>query len=397
MQSNFRMNKSPFGLLNSLRRATEHVDGARVPALLLACGMAVSALGSPARASSWTALYHSDPVVFAQQLRAAGFPENAVAALVGEQVQSRFVEQEQALQPSLASAAQLKLYWTPERREKLVLLRKEKNALLRAALGPLPDRRSESDWVALNLARLSIGQRETVRLILEDYDHLLERVLAETRGHFTQNDRDLIVYLESERENDLRPYLSESEIVDYQIQHSRFGAYVREELECFDVTPDEMRQYYRVGEKHRLHVLVFSLGSSERLQARRLADAELRGLWPAERFETLRRNRHHLYRTTFKLVNRLGLARSVADEVFDSRLALNTAMAPSRLRPRSGEKSGPSGSPPRSDRVRTELQQHLRVVATLLGETGLAEYVSVHGAWIEPMKQGSAVWFDLAP
>ncbi len=378
----------------------------RVLALVVAAGSsAVFAADAPE--NTWRQLHSTDFSRFAANLRTAGFPEETIGLLISQDVTRRFEERERALQPSVHSAEELRSFWTPERREAWLQLRKEKNELLRSVLGIAPDVVAATDWVAANYPRLSRSDCDTIRMITEDYDQLLQRVLTQSRGHLTDFDRETIGFLEAERVQDLGRLLSAAEVIDYQIKRSRFGTFVRHQLQCFDPSPAELQTYYQLGVKHGLHLLAFGHRMGQNPEIQQAVDAELAALWSAERVATLKRARHPHYQTTFKLVDHLALPVAVADQIFDSHRQLDEDLrsmssrrpAPVRIAVAPGERPDITAiqaqrSAERKEALTGFLDRHLAVVLSLLGETGLAEYREVNRNWIERIAAGTVVVFS---
>lgn len=152
---------------------------------------AVVALATAAApTAAWATFYSTDIPRYAANLRAAGCPEETIGVIISQEVNARFKAREEQLQPSTVTMKSLRADFSPERREALVQLRLEKNAILRAALGAVPQETVRVDWLPTALARLTPAQRDVVRMITDDYDVMIARVMSESFGHLLEEDRE---------------------------------------------------------------------------------------------------------------------------------------------------------------------------------------------------------------
>src|SRR3954463_8923848 len=121
----------------------------------LACLVLVfnpSARAADVPTGAWAKIYSSDIPSYAANLRAAGVPAETVGVLISQEINARFKEREQELEPSLTSLQTLKEGWSAERREALVKLKREKNDLLRATLGAVPNETAKIELLYPSLA-----------------------------------------------------------------------------------------------------------------------------------------------------------------------------------------------------------------------------------------------------
>ncbi len=370
----------------------------------------VAVAGVPAVAGAaglWARLYDPDPAVFVQHLRAAGMPGPEADLLIAHEVDRAYAVREKALEPPAATTEAQRDWWTPERRAAWLDLHRDKSRYLRQILGHAPDSGPKTDWIRETFPRLSPAQEDLVRAITADYDELLASERAAWQGHETRADLDTEIHLEENRSNELAEVLTPDEVADYEIRNSRLGRKLREDLTCFEPTQEELRtclrvlhevghaaDYLQTGIKIEVPVGGPFVGGPPRayprdLAARQALAAGLESLWSPERLEHFWRAYSSFYRTTFFIVRRLGLPDSVTDQIFDSRVAISATEA--EVRPY----NGPAASAPsrKFGRFPALAEQHCRLVRSLLGEKGYAEYLEQNRGWIDRMRRAEPVEF----
>jgi hypothetical protein len=377
---------------------------------------AVFALAAAAAPTGvWATFYSTDIPRYAANLRAAGCPEETVGVIISQEVNARFKAREEQLQPSTVTVKSLRADFSPERREALVQLRLEKNAVLRAALGVVPQETARIDWSPTALARLAPAQRDIVRMITDDYDVMIARVMTESFGHLLEEDREKLRFLEAERSVDLGQWLTPDEVTDFELAKTSFGRFVRTELKLFDPTPEQLRTYFRLGKKHGIEIEGLGRNLARIMESQRALRADLAEEWGPETYARYRRAISLQYSQILNLVHRLGLDESVVLEIFNAQkdtteqgFALYEAMRPSRPPGAGGASaaqavsadrimvSTSSGPPlgPRAalgDKLKALVAAHCDFVTTRLGEAGFKEYFELNRQWLTSMQNGGAV------
>lgn len=381
-------------------------------------GMVVATIAVAAPGSGiWDQLYSSDLKLYADNLRAAGAPPEVVTVVISHEVNARFQERERELQPSTVTARSLRDDYSPSRREALVNLRLEKNALLRAALGHVPEAKAERVWSPRVLARLKDLERSRVQAIVDDYDAMIARVNTEARGHLLDEDREKIRFLEAERGKDLRQVLTEEEVLDYEIAETSFGRSMRSRLRLFEATQEQLRTYLRLAKKNDLAFGPRPLGSAELEKAREAFERDLALAWDPDTYARYRRTTSSHYIWLHNLVRRLGLEEAVARQIFES--ARRTTEEGSRLfhaanpsqvddRPRiSGysvvvyqsilyDPTRAKQVAEMSAKLKALADEHAALAKSLLGDAGFKAYIDFAGGWIESMRKGNSVKLDIS-
>jgi hypothetical protein len=362
------------------------------------CVAASSAFAAEVRetpSGAWAKIYSSDIPTYAANLRAAGVPAATVGVLISQEINARFKEREQALEPSLSSLQTLKEGWSTQRREALVQLKREKNELLRATLGAVPDETAKIALIPEALATATPAQREIVRLVMEDYNAMSARIYTDSRGFLLEEDREKLRYLEDELSTDLVKAVGAVHALDYQIDRDGYMRSVRQRLELFKPTPQEMRDIFITRRNLGLDVESKSPSPSNRLlELQKAVNERLAALWGPERYAIYRRASSRQYQGIYHLVRRMGLALTVADQIYDSQIAttegayqkMQELRAAGPIRVTSGVRLPNPG-----DISKTLIQEHCDLVKQLLGETGYAEYYQLNSRIIDVMKNGGII------
>lgn len=356
---------------------------------------AVAALLAPLSASEaptglWAKIHSPDIATYAANLRAAGVPEATVGVLISQEINARFKDRERALEPSVRSLATLKEGWSAERREALLQLKRQKNDLLRATLGVVPNETARVESIPASLASATLQQREMVRLILEDYYAMTAKVHTESRGYLFDEDREKLNFLEGELNADLAKVLGPEKSLDYQIERDPSIRFLQQRLELFKPTLQEMREIYVARRSTGLDIEARNRNSSRLTETQKAMLAEIKKRWSPERYAEYTRLASSLYQQTFHLVRRLNLPPDVADQIFEShKLAVEKAWAAlqaSRLGQQPGTDPIARTAPSRAvfDLAKQLAADHCALVKNLLGEAGYAEYYR-QNPWLDAM------------
>jgi hypothetical protein len=344
-----------------------------------------------APAGVWASIYSTDISTYADNLRKAGAPESTVGVLVSQEINSAFKAREEALVPSLSSLQTLKEGWSTQNREALVQLRREKNELLRAVLGAVPVETAKITKIPDSLADATVEQREMVRLVMEDYAAMQARVYTESRGFLLEEDKEKLRFLENEVAADLAKILKPEQALDYQIERDGYMHFLRQRLELFQPTAQEMRDIYLVRKEIGLDIESRSPSPSNHLiDLQKLMGDKLTARWGEARFAEYRRTSSRQYQQIYHLVRRMGLPLKNADEIYDSLVATSDGAYQKMLAMRGTRFVSTNGERPTTpgDVAKTLMAEHCALVKRLLGEDGYQEYYKLNSRVIDAMNKG---------
>lgn len=362
---------------------------------------------TPAPTGIWAQLYSTDILVFANNLRNAGFPEAVVGVLISQEINTRFTQREKELQPSLDSVATLRTTWTLERREKLISLRKERNDLLRATLGIVPVDTAKTEFIPPPLAELDPAKREAVRMAFEDYKEMLAQLQTKTRGVLLAEDKEKLRYLLDERTADLERLLGRERALDYELYATGVLSMFQARLEVMQPTAQELRDLYQLRRKYNIDLEfqpgVVPTATRELRERNATAMAELEKSWPAERIMAYKRSIVPGYRNTYQLMLRLGKEPALADRIwnsFDDTMRKASEYSEQFRQQMTQQNRQPRTSPLDPSTFPNEVtkrlaQEHVTFVKQLLGDDGYEEYHRLNAQFLDIMSRGGTV--RLAP
>jgi hypothetical protein len=319
-------------------------------------------------------------------LRAAGWPEDAiravVAALISDGYQSRF----DALRASLSPRE----YWrpdsfhnrsTPEQRKASHELSRELRARLKALLGE--DYTPEQTWQDPRYARFTPAQAEALRLIEEDYNALT----SEIRGNPTAGrtillpeDREKLNYLEKEKAADMAKIFSPSEFLEYELRHSTAASYLRNNLAGLRAAEDEFRALFPHQKAMLAKIGLFAgaLSADDRAareQAQREMDAAAKTVLSPDRYEDYVRAKDYDYGRLVGLAERLQLPPENATAAYEVKADIEKRL-------RALRSSGPGGAKTlAASRTALAIEAEKRLVEAL-GQRGYEAYKANGAFWL---------------
>jgi hypothetical protein len=266
-------------------------------------------------AAFWAKLPPGDPAL-AEKLRAAGWPEDAIRALVTAYVQDLFRPRERALQSDSTSGE----YWrqsyfgnrSPAAYKTWRDLQREKLTLMKTILGAdyIPEPSQDVRFAGLNPA-----VAESVAMIEQDYSVLT----AEVRGDRTfgttlllPEDREKLAFLEKEKAADLAKVLSPEQLLDYELKNSSTASSLRYSLAAFNPTEQEFREIYALQKTLTERLGPLSAGMSvsqreDRNAAQAEIDAQVKQRLSPERYEDYTRAKDFDYRALYQIADKLQL------------------------------------------------------------------------------------------
>jgi hypothetical protein len=197
-------------------------------------------------ATVWPALAAGELPALVARLRAAGFPPDAVRAILTAQVRERFAARRQALDPG----ADGRPFWfdpAPDARTQSALrqIAREERAALRELLGA--DAESADPMRDLyqhrSLTFLSPEKAVDVRQILRDFEERRADLYAS--GFNATTDRAKLTALDKEQLAAIAATLTPAEFEDYKLRAGPTATALREQLAAFNPTEAEFRALHQ--------------------------------------------------------------------------------------------------------------------------------------------------------
>ena len=281
-----------------------------------------SAPSAPARAA-WSTVHSDDLATFAANLRAAGFPDRLVRALLAAEIDDRFRARETALR-SAKKTPYWQLDFTSEPLETRLArldLKREKARLREQLLGPDPvTAEDESIPVAAE-------KRGQLRMLIEDYGALIADARSRAGAGALAGEKKELEFLESEQKRELAALLAPVELAEFEVARSGAVLDLRRQLRYFEPTDAEFAVIAAVAKARRdeSSPTEARVSSAAAQQAREAAvnrqEADLKAVLGEQRYAEFQRASDADYRLLRDLSGRAQLPPDHATIAFDVRTA----------------------------------------------------------------------------
>jgi hypothetical protein len=330
----------------------------------------------------WETLRAGDPDAVAR-LRAAGWPENAIRALVVAQIDDVYRPRRKALYPRENWSEYWKLgpfagIWNAERAKAHRDLNREHQAVLKKLLGadyiPEPNR-----WDERRFGKLSPAQFAGLWMITDDYQALMIEASGGSEKISLPEDKEKIAYLERELQADLARLLSPDELFNYELRTSAIASNLRTRLAAFSPSEEEFRQIFALAKATTQRLGASNVTSAAQTEI----DAELKKRLSEERWEDYARAKNGEYRQLHLLAERLQLPTANAVAAFNVQ---------TDIRKRARDLKPPSGATPAEARqaldtakaaLAREAEERL---VQALGRRGYDAYRSRPNHWLRSLE-----------
>ncbi|HUR59354.1 MAG TPA: hypothetical protein VM029_16685 [Opitutaceae bacterium] len=327
-----------------------------------------------------------DLAMLVARLRAAGFSESIIQAVLAAEIRERFAERRRALIPLDPPYE----FWT--NRSPFVLdpklmaarraISREQDQLLKQLLGPDAGRDPIQDiYAQRQFGDLPPGKIALAQEILRDYNEMSAEVRRDAQGLTLAEDREKLALLESEKLRDLAAVMSPAELEEYQFRNSSTGSMLRYQLALFQPSEQEFRALYYLqtafDEKYS-----YTYGSAPRndyegrTEAERRLVADAKAALGEARGAEFERTRDYDYQTAAKVAARYGLPREAATQVWELRKDIDARAARIRM-----DRNLTAAA--RQQQLTLLHQEATARVTAALGPSGSAAYRDSSGYWLQ--------------
>ena len=176
------------------------------------------------------------------RLRAAGTPMDVIRLVVQMRIHARYTDRWNAL----IAEARNRPYWESSmgipkslRRGIQALSREELNERI-ALLGD--DAFAPNEWgnpEQSGLDFLAPAKRTQVSQVLNDFNDLQQDLMMNAMGIFTNEDREILAYLQKERESELSALLSPEELAEFQTRSGPAATDLQQRIQHFEASEPE--------------------------------------------------------------------------------------------------------------------------------------------------------------
>ncbi len=336
-----------------------------------------AALPAPSLPADTWARIQSGDAASVESLRALGLSESVINALVRHLADLRYREREQAIRNAAAAAAP---YWSPKfdrvrftlhQSPELLDLRRQKQAELRALLGP--DYRKDDLIQDSRTAFLPSDKAEQLRELEEDYT-AMQQGLTVFAGFTMPEDREKLAFLEKQKRADLTELLTPDELAAYDLRNSTTTTNLRYWLSAFDITEAEFKAIYALQKAYDdANTSPTSAGSSSATRtqapdAGNIYRANLKAALGNERYAAYQRTQDADYKTLRQLTRRLQLPQGKTNEAYALKTALEQKLNGFKIPP------GPEGRQQHANFLAALAREAEAGFTAILGETGYAAF-----------------------
>lgn len=341
--------------------------------------------------AKWTDLKSDDPATLIANLRAAGYSEVEIRALLSFQLNQKVT----ARRRELVGLTPETPYWrgtlgisgaslltNPQAQAELREMNKQNAKLIDSLLGPASTPTNVNLTERLQFADLPTDKVDQLKLINSDYGDLINAVQLGAIGAYFPEDRAKLKLLNEEKDKDIRAVLSPEEYDNYQLRSSNTANSMRNNLQLFQPSEDEFRKIFALQSAFDQQFNT-SLGGidielmRQRSQAQTDLTAQIKAVLSPDRVADYEKSTDSSYRQAVALVTRLDLPQDNATQLWA--LQKDTQQRLASLR------SDRTLSVDARNQALTALQQDVtsRATGVLGGPRGFDAYKQNGGQWVQ--------------
>jgi len=342
--------------------------------------------------AKWTDLKSDDPATFIANLRAAGYGEAEIRAMLSYQLNQKVA----ARRRELVGPTPETPYWrgtigisgaslstNPQAQAELREMNKQNAKLIDSLLGPSPTPSIGNPAERLQFADLSPDKVDQLKLINADYGDLINAVQLGAVGAYFPEDRAKLKLLneEKDKDKDIRAVLTPDEYDNYQLRSSNTANSMRNNLQLFQPTEEEFRKIFALqsafDQQYNLPGGIDADLARQRGQAQAELTAQIKAALSPDRVTDYEKSTDSSYRQAVALVTRLDLPKDNATQLWA--LQKDTQQRLTAVR------TDRSLSADARNQALTALQQDVtsRATGMLGGSRGFEAYKQNGGQWLQ--------------
>jgi hypothetical protein len=348
------------------------------------------------RPLSWRALESTNYVLYIENLRAFGCPEETIRDIIITDVAKLYARHRAELRRQL----QPYKFWEPtdpvggsagstEYQRQLRELDRAQRQLIRELLdvdlrAEMARYTNEGDYPERDYSFLPQEKQERVQSLAEQYDELEQDVYSRSRGLLVGADLEELKQIQRQRRAELASVLTPEELEEYELRRSDTADNLRGSLGAFRPNEDEFRRIFRL---QRTFDLEFAQGFDNRdhaamearsraaFQAGQALNSELAKTLGPERFAQYQRAQDGDYRALLQVTDRFDLPADVAAKVYNMKQAAEAIKAQVESNPNLTDEQ-------RAQAIAGIAKQTQRSVAAALGGEVFNTYADNGGEWL---------------
>ncbi|HVU35946.1 MAG TPA: hypothetical protein VHE61_21070 [Opitutaceae bacterium] len=335
---------------------------------------------------AWLALNSTDLAVERDRLRAQGFPDRLVRAILAAQIQERYAAQRKAIVGNTDVPFWKQPKADPKIAAALRQLAQAERQELRALVGNAPND-GRTEMLTRAIPNLSADKAEQLADIMTRYDQTRQDIFS--GGMLTPAEREKLQSLDKEMHAEFASVLTPEELEQYDLRASRTAMQMQNSLAAFNPTEQEFRAIYKLQSAFDDQYSMMYGGASQdemkaRMEAQKQLQSDLAAALGPDRYADYQRSTDYNYQAAARLVARLQMPPETADNLYALQKEYQQK---SQDIMRAARASGPTDMQGMIQQL-TTLQQEAasRVSATFNGNPeAVAAYKTYGGQWLQNM------------
>jgi hypothetical protein len=346
---------------------------------------------------NWRSLESTNYVLYIDNLRAFGCPEETIRDIIITDVAKLYAGRRAALRAEL----QPYKFWqtadpltgapgvSPELQRQLRGLDKEQRDLIRELLGV--DVRTEmaryyndDTYGEQNDNFLPPAKQEQVQTLVQQFDDLEQDIYSRTHGILLDTDQEDLKQIQRQRKAALASVLTPEEMEEYELRHSDTANNMRSQLSGFQPSEEEFRKVFRLQRTFdESYDQAFDArddaamaGKAETQQtAQEALNAEIRKILGPARYAEYQRAQDTDYRSLLQLGERFETSPDIAGRVYNMKQAAEQYKLQVESNPNLSEEQ-------RAQMIAALARETERSVASTMGDQMFKAYQNSGGQWL---------------
>jgi hypothetical protein len=346
---------------------------------------------------NWRSLESTNYVLYIENLRAFGCPEETVRDIIITDVAKLYASRRAALRAEL----QPYKFWqtadpltgapgvSPELQRQLRILDKEQRDLIRELLGV--DMRTEmakysndDTYGEESYSFLPAAKQEQVQQVVQQFDELEQDVYSRTHGILLDTDQEELKQIQRQRKAALASVLTSEEMEEYELRHSDTANNMRSQLSGFQPSEEEFRKVFRLQRTFDENFdqsfdarddAAMSVKAGAQQAAQETLNAEIRKILGPDRYAEYQRAQDTDYRSLLQLGERFETSPEIAGRVYNMKQAAEQYKLQVESNPNLTDEQ-------RSQLVAALARETERSVAATMGNSMFKAYQNTGGGWL---------------
>src|SRR5258708_2753398 len=336
-------------------------------------------------AKTWERLKTSNMKDMVAQLRAMGFPDSIVRAILSMQIHEQFAARRKEFLPPQEEVAFWKKqhsFYDPKRQAVIRQINREETAMLKELLGVgAPENEEVSAYQRRAYGNLPKEKMDQLQNIMSDYGDLSSEVYFTANGVMLPEDQEKLAYIEKEKRADIAQTLTPEELEAYDLRSSSTANNLRRQLAGFNPSEDEFRTIFKLQQAFdQQNSPQYGPLDPDQQQKRRDAQqqllAQVQSVLPADRYAEYKQASDPANQTVNQLVARLDLPLSAASQVTSVQQDITQRATAIR-------NDTTLSTSDRTQQLTALSQEASTKISTVLGTRGLDAYKQYGGNWMQ--------------